>query len=26
MMLFNWAPAAIEWREKFVGKFVKRNA
>jgi branched-chain amino acid transport system permease protein len=24
MMLFNWSPKAIEWREKYTAKF-KRN-
>ncbi len=26
MMLFNWAPSAIEWREKFVSRFKKAKA
>ena len=26
MMLFNWAPAAKEWREKVTHKYIKRNA
>ena len=25
MMLFNWAPAAIEWRERHLSKFFKKN-
>ncbi len=25
MMLFNWAPAAIQWREKYFGKFKKNK-
>lgn len=25
MMLFNWAPAAIQWREKVKAKFKKKN-
>lgn len=26
MMLFNWAPAMVEWRAKMVHKYLKRNA
>ncbi|WP_026665197.1 branched-chain amino acid ABC transporter permease [Butyrivibrio sp. FC2001] len=26
MMLFNWAPAAVQWRQKVAHKFIKRNA
>jgi branched-chain amino acid transport system permease protein len=26
MMLFNWAPAAVDWRNKVKHKFIKRNA
>lgn len=25
MMLFNWAPAAITWREKYIGSLFKKN-
>ena len=25
MMLFNWAPAAIEWRERHFGNLFKKN-
>ena len=26
MMLFNWAPKALEWRERYFGRFFKKNA
>ena len=26
MMLFNWAPKAIEWREKHLAKFKQKKA
>lgn len=25
MMLFNWAPACIQWRNKFMGRFKKKD-
>ncbi len=25
MMLFNWSPKAIEWREKYSSKFRRKN-
>ncbi len=26
MMLFNWAPKALEWRERYLGRFFKKSA
>lgn len=26
MMLFNWAPKALEWRERYLGRFFKKTA
>lgn len=26
MMLFNWAPKALEWRERFLARFFKKSA
>lgn len=26
MMLFNWAPKALEWRERYLGRFFKKAA
>lgn len=26
MMLFNWAPKALEWRERHLGRFFKKSA
>lgn len=25
MMLFNWAPKALEWRERYLGRFFKKS-
>ena len=25
MMLFNWAPRALEWRERYLGRFFKKS-
>ncbi len=26
LMLFNWAPKALEWRERYLGRFFKKSA
>ncbi|MDO4344604.1 MAG: branched-chain amino acid ABC transporter permease [Eubacteriales bacterium] len=26
MMLFNWAPKALEWRERYLGRFFRKSA
>jgi branched-chain amino acid transport system permease protein len=26
MMLFNWAPKSLEWRERYLGRFFKKSA
>lgn len=26
MMLFNWAPKALEWRERYLGRFFRKTA
>ncbi|MDO5423226.1 MAG: branched-chain amino acid ABC transporter permease [Eubacteriales bacterium] len=26
IMLFNWAPKALEWRERYLGRFFKKSA
>ena len=25
LMLFNWAPKALEWRERYLGRFFKKS-